>query len=78
MAQESLFPDFNPVPKLSLSEIETYLDRTRAFGETPSRQTLINWCEEGRLSGTHIPGLGWRVRMDSFRSLLESVEEQAA
>lgn len=76
--QNVLFPDFNPQPKLSLSEIETYLDRTRALGEPPSRQTLINWLEEGRLQGVKIEGLGWRVRSDSFRKLLEQFEAQAA
>ena len=78
MPQQSLFPDFNPQPKLSLAEIEEFLDETRVLGEAPSRQTLINWLEEGRLRGIKIDGLGWRVYKSSFRKLLEEFEAMAA
>lgn len=73
-----LFPDLVLEPKLSLSEIESYLNETRVLGEVPSRQTLINWLENGRLRGIKIDGLGWRVCKSSFRKLLEEFEAMAA
>lgn len=74
MAQIALFSDFTPKPKLRLCQVEDYLNTTQAMGECPSRQTLINWLEEGQLEGVKLDGLGWLVYQDSFKRFLHKLD----
>ncbi len=77
MAQLALFEDFTPKQKLRLCQVEDYLTKTQALGECPSRQTLINWLEEGQLEGIKLEGLGWMVYKDSFKSFLQRLDSLA-
>lgn len=74
MAQIALFSDFTPKPKLRLCQVEDYLTKTQAMGECPSRQTLINWLEEGQLEGVRLPGGIWLVYQESFRQMLHKLD----
>jgi len=73
-AQQTLFTDFTPKPKLRLCQVEDYLTKTQAMGECPSRQTLINWLDEGQLEGVKVEGLGWLVYQDSFKRFLHRLD----
>jgi hypothetical protein len=74
MYQPQLFENFTPTPKLRLSQVIDYLDQTQALGPAPSRQTLINWLEEGTLRGVNVNGFGWLVYRDSLYQFLNSLE----
>lgn len=52
-------------PKLRLSEVERLIEKHRIIVPCPSRQTLINWLEDGTLEGVQ-SSLGWLVYEDSF------------
>lgn len=74
MAQQSLFSDFTPKPKLRLCQVEDYLTQTQAMGDCPSRQTLINYLDEGLLEGVRTPGGGWLVYQDSLKAFLQRLD----
>lgn len=60
-------------PKLRLSEVERLIEQHRIVVPCPSRQTLINWLEDGTLEG--VPNsLGWLVYEDSFLAWVRSLE----
>ena len=74
--------NYKPRPKLKLSEIEEIIRKQRIIVPCPSRQTLVNWCEEGRFetSGNKPTSMGWLVFEDSFWKwvkLLDGVLEAA-
>lgn len=68
---------FAPRPKLRLAEIEDIITKHRIIVPCPSRQTLINWIEEGYMEGRLIGTLGWIVYEDSFIRWVKSLEEDA-
>lgn len=79
MAQQALFTDFTPQPKLRLAEVEEYLAHTGALGRTPpSRQAIINWIEAGELRGVLKPGFGWLIYQSSLEQFLKSFEMEEA
>jgi hypothetical protein len=74
--------DFAPRPKLKLSEIERLIRKHRIIVPCPSRQTLINMCEEGvfETSGNQPTSMGWLVFEDSFwrwARALDGIQEAA-
>lgn len=77
MQTQSLFPDFVPTPKLTIEQIKAYCSQTRALGETPCTQTVINLIESGELKGVKARGT-WLIPESSFRGLLERIEKQVA
>lgn len=78
MNEQLAFAEFGfvPRPKLRLVEVEDRINRHRIIQPCPSRQTLINWLEEGRLEGRKSP-LGWLVFEDSFKKFVRSLDEEA-
>lgn len=71
----TLLPGFTPRPKLRLPQVEAYLKATQAMGVPPSKQTLINWLEEGRLLGTKVDGI-WLVDRESFQNFLAELDSR--
>lgn len=59
---------FQPRPKLKLSEIERLIKEHRIIVPCPSRQTLIEMCEDGTFEtvGGQATTGGWLVYEDSF------------
>lgn len=66
--------EFAPRPVLRLSEIEQIL-RKHVMRYPPSRNTLIEMCEDGTLEGTK-SRLGWLVYEDSFEGWVNSLQQQ--
>ncbi len=67
--------DLSPRPKLRLSEIERLIRKHRIIIPTPSRRTLIAWCEDGTFEATpKTPGMTWLVYEDSFLKWVESLD----
>jgi len=64
---------FAPRPKLRLAKVEELIAQHRIVDPPPSRQTLINWIEEGILDG-RLTQLGWIVYEDSFIAWAKSLE----
>ena len=62
--------------KLRLSEVQRLIERHRIIVPTPTRRTLSNMCEDGRLeTAENPPGkLGWLVYEDSFWSWVRSLD----
>ena len=54
--------------KLRLAEVQRLIDTHRIIVPTPTRRTLANMCEDGRLetAGTSPGKMGWLVYEDSF------------
>lgn len=69
-----LLPDFTPRPKLSLPQVEAYLRVTQALGPI-SKQTLINYIEEGRIIATKEGGK-WLVDRASFQQFLTALDQR--
>jgi hypothetical protein len=67
--------DFAPRPMLRLSEIEQILKQYRVMRTPPSRNTLIEMCEEGTLEGNKTR-FGWMVYEDSFEDWVRSLQQQ--
>ena len=68
--------DTNIRPKLRLSEVQRLIERNRIIVPTPTRRTLSNMCEDGRLeTAANPPGkLGWLVYEDSFWKWVRSLD----
>jgi hypothetical protein len=69
--------DFAPRPLLRLSEIEQIMRQYRVMRTPPSRNTLIEMCEEGTLEGTKTR-FGWMVYEDSFEGWVRSLQQRMA
>lgn len=67
--------DFAPKPMLRLSEIEEILRQQNVMRTPPSRNTLIEMCEDGTLAGTK-SRFGWLVFEDSFEDWVYSLQNQ--
>ena len=70
--------DFQPRPKIRLSEIERLIRKHRIIVPPPSRQTLIKLCEDGTFetAGTKPSVIGWLVFEDSFFRWANSLDEK--
>ncbi len=70
--------DFQPRPKIRLSEIERLIKKHRIIVPPPSRQTLIKLCEDGTFetAGTKPSVIGWLVFEDSFFRWANSLDEK--
>ncbi|MGE0133302.1 MAG: hypothetical protein AB7U82_34930 [Blastocatellales bacterium] len=66
---------FAPRPKLRLARVEELIQKHCIIDPPPSRQTLINWIEEGILEGK-LTQLGWIVYQDSFIEWARSLEAE--
>ena len=68
--------DTNIRPKLRLSEVQRLIERNRIIVPTPTRRTLSNMCEDGRLETAANPPskLGWLVYEDSFWKWVRSLD----
>lgn len=64
--------------KLRLSEVQRLIEKNRIMVPTPTRRTLSNMCEDGRLeTATATPGkMGWLVYEDSFWKWVRSLDEE--
>lgn len=69
--------DFQPRPKIRLSEIERLIKKHRIIIPPPSRQTLIKLCEDGTFEtvGGGPTAIGWLVFEDSFMKWARSLDE---
>lgn len=72
--------DFQPRPKIRLSEIERLIKKHRIIVPPPSRQTLIKLCEDGTFeaAGGGPSAIGWLVFEDSFMQWARSLDERQA
>jgi hypothetical protein len=72
--------DFQPRPKMRLSEIERLIRKHRIIVPPPSRQTLIRFCEDGTFetAGTGPTAIGWLVFEESFIRWAKSFDEPTA
>ena len=63
-------------PKLRLSEVQRLIERNRIIIPTPSRRTLTNMCEDGRLetASDQAGPMGWLVYEDSFWQWVKSLD----
>lgn len=59
--------------KLRLSEVARIIEEYGIIVPCPSRQTLINWLEDGTLEGIQTAGF-WLVYEDSFRDWIKTLE----
>jgi len=75
--QLSLLKDFKPRPKLRLSQVEDYINQTRAIVPCPTRNTLIAWAEQGVVEGKQIGTLGWVFFEDSLVRFLAELDQEA-
>lgn len=69
--------DFAPRTMLRLSEIEEILTQQRVMRTPPSRNTLIEMCEEGTFEGSKTR-FGWMVFEDSFEDWVRSLQQRVA
>jgi hypothetical protein len=62
--------------KLRLSEVQRLIEKNRIIVPTPTRRTLTNMCEDGRLeTAVNPPGkMGWLVYEDSFWKWVRSLD----
>jgi hypothetical protein len=68
---------FKPKPRLRLSRIEEILKQARVIDPVPSRFTLCNMCEDGRLDAVRTE-FGWLVSEESFKAWIKSLDHKAA
>lgn len=80
-ASQLTFPrfhfDFATRPVLRLCVVERILCEERIINPVPSRQTLINWLEAGKLEGTKVHG-AWFVYQDSLEQFVKGLQNAAA
>lgn len=69
--------DFAPRPLLRLFEIEEIIKQQRVMRTPPSRNTLIQMCEDGTLEGSKTR-FGWLVYEDSFENWVYSLQQRIA
>ncbi len=69
--------DFAPRPTLRLSEIQAIMREYRITGTPPSRDTLIELCEDGTLEANKTR-FGWLVFEDSFDRWVEGLQRRMA
>jgi hypothetical protein len=58
-----------------LCDVETVL--SRVMSSTPSRTTLLNWLDEGRLEGKRM-SFGWIVYESSLKAFIDSMQREVA
>ena len=72
----TLLPEYpNPVPKLSLRQVEKFLRETGALGDKCSRDKIVELIEEGKLKGVQFEGNLWMVTRASLAEYLRSLDE---
>lgn len=65
---------FAPRQKLLLVDVQAYLRTHRVLGlESPCRETIIGWIEDGTLEGYKTP-LGYVVFLDSFENFVRRLD----
>lgn len=69
--------DFATRTMLRLSEIETIMKEHKIMRTPPSRNTLIEMCEEGVFEASKTR-FGWMVFEDSFESWVKSLQQKMA
>lgn len=65
--------NFAPRPKLKLSAIEELIRKHRIITPCPSRQSLVNMCEDGTFEAVKTNG-GWLVFETSFYAWSNSLD----
>jgi hypothetical protein len=74
MSQSYLTFEF-PIDKaLRLSAVEEVL--SEVINPPPSRSTLLNWIDEGKLEGKHL-SFGWVVYESSVRRFVQELQPAA-
>ena len=68
---------FDTRTALRLCIVERILLEERILDPVPSRQTLINWIEEGRLAGKKTD-IGWIVYQDALEAFVRRLQVEAA
>jgi hypothetical protein len=63
-------------PCLRLSRVEEILKQTQVIDPVPSRQTLINLIQAGKIEGRKTD-LGYIVYEDSFKAWIKSFQPEA-
>lgn len=69
--------DFAPRTMLRLSEIEEIVREYRIMRTPPSRDSLIEMCEDGTFEGQKTR-FGWLVSEDSFDRWVRSLQQRIA